>query len=263
MRRGQIRVNEVHFEGDCAFIHLQHGALTIIDRHDWELVKDYHWTFQRGYSTNYVVSCDGDRTILLHRFLLGIVDGQSAICTDHINHDGLDNRRSNLRVATPQENSHNSRKQRRSKNPFKGVFTYSRSKQNGAERIVCGPVTNGSIQNPALIGAPVLGPRNLRLTLLSFVEQNLTLAECGERLGGVTRERARQLFARYGIKRNRVIRLSLTPAKQKKWRAAVMQNGQKYEISGFNTAEEAAMAYNVMARKHFGQFAWLNPVDMG
>jgi hypothetical protein len=40
---------------------------------------------------------------------------------DHINHDGLDNRRANLRLATPSQNLGNKRPQRGGSSPYKGV----------------------------------------------------------------------------------------------------------------------------------------------
>ena len=56
--------------------------------------------------------------IYLHRHLLNTPDG---LDTDHINSITLDNRRSNLRVATTSENSRNTEKQSNNKSGYKGV----------------------------------------------------------------------------------------------------------------------------------------------
>ncbi|MDT9719147.1 HNH endonuclease [Paenibacillus sp. ClWae2A] len=44
------------------------------------------------------------KSVQLHRWIL---DPPSDMCVDHINHDTLDNRRSNLRIATKAQNSQN------------------------------------------------------------------------------------------------------------------------------------------------------------
>ena len=49
---------------------------------------------------------------------------------DHINHDGLDNRRSNLRICSHLQNGRNVLIQRNNKSGFKGVSFYKTKKKN-------------------------------------------------------------------------------------------------------------------------------------
>jgi hypothetical protein len=54
----------------------------------------------------------------LHRMILNAPKG---VTVDHVNHDGLDNRRANLRVATLQQNCWNQRPSKSSTTGFRGV----------------------------------------------------------------------------------------------------------------------------------------------
>lgn len=58
------------------------------------------------------------RVIKMHRLILSAPDGWHV---DHINGDGLDNRRENLRLVNPQLNQANSRKHKPGTSRFKGV----------------------------------------------------------------------------------------------------------------------------------------------
>lgn len=60
------------------------------------------------------------RNIKLHRFLW-IYWGLPLSHLDHINGDGLDNRRANLRAATPMQNSANTRRPKNNTSGYKGV----------------------------------------------------------------------------------------------------------------------------------------------
>lgn len=99
-------------------VKLTRGLVTIIDAEDLELVSQHKWCATRGRNTDYVQRKHGKQTVLLHRVLLNAPYGMHV---DHRNHNGLDNRKENLRVCSPVENLMNSRKRKGCSSEFKGV----------------------------------------------------------------------------------------------------------------------------------------------
>jgi len=82
-------------------------AHTQIDDDDRDLVKGYRWSPQNhGYVVGYPHGASRTRRTLLHRLIL---DAQPGQIVDHINHNTLDNRRSNLRLVTTSQNHMNRR----------------------------------------------------------------------------------------------------------------------------------------------------------
>jgi hypothetical protein len=71
-----------------------------LDMEDVEAMSKYSWSIKPGHKTNYAMtSKPGDAsTITMHQLLLGSTG------IDHIDHNGLNNRRCNLRSATGVEN---------------------------------------------------------------------------------------------------------------------------------------------------------------
>lgn len=103
-------------------IKLAKGKTTLIDDEDWELVKDYKWSAQGKKDTLYAVTTI---TISMHQLIMG-AKGQQI---DHINGNGLDNQKSNLRTATSQQNSFNRRKRSGCSSVYKGVCWSKRAKK--------------------------------------------------------------------------------------------------------------------------------------
>lgn len=93
-------------------IPLTHGKYAIVDEEDYERVSQYNWHFKGGYAIN-------DEVGRMHRFILNVIDPRVFI--DHKFHNGLDNRKQNIRIATPAQNSYN-KKPRITSSMYKGVF---------------------------------------------------------------------------------------------------------------------------------------------
>tara|TARA_R110002020_G_scaffold381765_2_gene592662 strand:+ start:616 stop:1197 length:582 start_codon:yes stop_codon:yes gene_type:complete len=76
-------------------------------KYKWYLRKDYSRKREAFYVVRSVKQPDGKHTlILLHREIMNTPKG---LVTDHLNGNGLDNRRANLRVCTNRENQINRR----------------------------------------------------------------------------------------------------------------------------------------------------------
>lgn len=101
----------------------------LVDDGDFDAVAAYKWRPVRPRNVTYALANlprrDGHGTLYMHRLILG-ASGHA----DHINGDGLDNRRSNLRVASYAQNAANV-DQPAGASRFKGV---SRSRSSGRWR---------------------------------------------------------------------------------------------------------------------------------
>lgn len=86
---------------DSVLIPLTRGYHTVIDVADSEAVSHFKWQYVGGYAGRQVQRSGKKYQIYLHRVLLNAPDGSPV---DHINHNTLDNRRTNLRVVTQSEN---------------------------------------------------------------------------------------------------------------------------------------------------------------
>lgn len=101
-----------------AEIELTNGGVAIVDDADHEFLSQWSWYARKGsgQTTWYAVST-GPEKLLMHRVILLPSPSREV---DHINHDGLDNRRCNLRSCSTAENQHNNRPIKGS-SKFKGV----------------------------------------------------------------------------------------------------------------------------------------------
>jgi hypothetical protein len=100
---------------------LSRGFVALVDPADVDSVLQHKWSVHRERTKTYAVRnvrrADGSRTTQkLHTFLTGWP------FVDHINGDGLDNTRSNLRQATNAENLHNRGPQSNNTSGYKGVY---------------------------------------------------------------------------------------------------------------------------------------------
>lgn len=78
--------------------------IAIIDIIDFNLVNQYHWLVKYDHN-NFYASC-AKPCLLMHRLIMNYPKG---LVVDHINHNGLDNTRNNLRAITIAENNRNKR----------------------------------------------------------------------------------------------------------------------------------------------------------
>lgn len=157
-------------------IPLTQGQFAIVDDDDYEILSKFKWHASHERTNFYAarritIGQRKSKTIKMHREILRISD--SNIQIDHKDGNGLNNQKSNLRIATISQNQRNKSVQGNNKCGLKGVYF---------------------------------------------------------------------------------------DKKLKKWRAVFSPNKKSVHIGCFNTAIEAAMAYNDAALKHYGEFARLNKV---
>lgn len=158
-------------------IPLTKGLVAIVSPEDYGRLAEYKWHSARHGRSIYAQTGTGSKKagkrkrhlVMMHRMVMGVEDDRYV---DHQNHNGLDNRPTNLRIATWAENCWNKRK---------------------------------------------------------------PLGESSSQFKGVMWDKRRSI-----------------------WQVMMGYKGKKIFIGYFNDEEEAARAYDAMAKKLYGEFAALN-----
>jgi hypothetical protein len=108
------------------------GVYTVIvDDCDAGLLQK-NWGIKVDRSNVYVHLKASKKVISLHREVMALVldyEIPDGYVVDHINGNGLDNRRENLRLATKLQNSANKRKEVKSSSGYRGVYYHKRAKR--------------------------------------------------------------------------------------------------------------------------------------
>mgnify|MGYP001558331453 CR=1 FL=1 len=105
-------------------VELSSGLKTLIDCEGAPKVLPFKWCSFGRAPHIYAQSTVNGLVVSLHRHLLGVTD--SKVLVDHINGNGLDNRRSNLRLASKAGNARNMIKRGKK---FKGMWWHRKNKK--------------------------------------------------------------------------------------------------------------------------------------
>jgi hypothetical protein len=107
-----------------------------VDAEDFDQLRKYLWYPVQARKSRYAAATIAGRRVFAHRLVAGANDvfdratgkWRASDVVDHINGNGLDNRRANLRIASRAQNQRNTRgRPRHRRSAFKGVSFYPNS----------------------------------------------------------------------------------------------------------------------------------------
>lgn len=91
-------------------IKLTQGKFTLVNDEDYEYLNQWKWHTYKSkgiyYARRYDCSNGGKKNIKMHRLLL---NAEGEVLVDHIDGDGLNNQRVNIRLCTARQNAINRR----------------------------------------------------------------------------------------------------------------------------------------------------------
>jgi len=107
---------------------LTQGKAALVDDEDYEYLSQFKWCARKERDDLFYArrAVKGNVYYSMHRLILNAPKGMEV---DHINGNGLDNQRSNLRLCTKSQNQHNSHIRQDNKSGFKGVHWVNKCKR--------------------------------------------------------------------------------------------------------------------------------------
>lgn len=105
------------------YIKLTKGKRAIVDNEDFERLSSLNWSFTNGYAAKKV---KGNKNLFMHTFIMNCPKDKKI---DHKNGNGLDNRKTNLRICTQAQNIANQKIGTRNISGYKGVSYFKAGKR--------------------------------------------------------------------------------------------------------------------------------------
>lgn len=110
----------------------------IVDDEDYSILSSFYWAGARNYNTWYATCYVKRKKVYMHRMILGSTNGK---ITDHVDRNGLNNRKNNIRHTTTSKNALNARRGKHNSSGYKGV-NYNRHARKWVAQIEVNKVKN-------------------------------------------------------------------------------------------------------------------------
>lgn len=214
------------------------GKYAVVDDDDYNLVSPYRWYYLKGgYARAEIFDGSKQRKrILMHRLILNASDGD---VVDHINGNGLDNRKSNIRICTFTQNGQNRRPNINSSSTYKGV-SFHRKHNKWTARIR----VNGRLINIGLFESEIDAARAYDIMAIKHFGEYANINFPGKPLDYDAIHRRCET-----VKTSTYIGVYYDK-KRNKWGASISINGKSKYIGRFDNEIDAAHNYDRYVIQH-------------
>lgn len=222
-------------------IELSQGRVAIVDDKDYEWLSQWEWTYQgRNCGTGYAYRMAHCKHVLMHRLILAAPGGLEV---DHINGDGLDNTRNNLRLCTREQNAANLAGIIRSRGKI-GVCEMRSGRWRGAIQVDGHSISLGTF-------ATMIDAQQ------AYNEAAVKYRGAFAALNPVALGAPHRTIAKRDGKSSQFVGVSWSK-KRAMWRAEIRVKGKIIYLGVFNSEEEAAQVRDAKAVDVYGIYAKLN-----
>jgi hypothetical protein len=211
------------------------GYDVLIDDEDYALIQGYTWYLTgNGYIMGYKKGTwtkEGVNYILFHRLIMNAPKGK---CVDHQNGNVLDNRKQNLRICEPIDNSRNRRIGKNNTTGYVGVFYHNRKKVKKYQAKIMVNKKNISLGY------------YLTAEAASEAYKNAAKLYFGDYYREPTEYFHKTPYHEDGASKHKGFTFN---KRSNKYVAKIQINGEVIYLGTFNNAEDAAQAYNIAILK--------------
>lgn len=224
--------NEFRVDGDITtiFTKRRNGKIieTIIDTEDLErlMAIPIRWNSDstHGYIRGTLPKSMGKKRLRLHRFLVEAPDG---LVVDHINHNILDNRKSNLRIVTAAINSQN-RKGASTRNKT-GHLCVTRNENGKGFQVRVKRKYLGTFDN---LNQAIEVATFARATIFPFSKEAKLISPEAKMVNPIIRSSARKRTKKH-------IPCINWHSKYNRWQVRITENGKRKHLGWFKEKQEA------------------------
>lgn len=228
------------------YIQLKHGT-AIVDEQDFDKIKDYKWSsiFCGKAKSPYAVSSHFGKIVYMHRIVMGAKSDQFV---DHIDGNGLNNSRENLRFATTSQNNMNQCKRSDNTSGHKGI-SWCPDREKYQVYINIDRKRKSLGRYKTLEEAIYVRDRAVKAHYGEFARENSSLPQNAE----IDPQRAVPRTLRRTGSNNSSGKTGVTKHGDK-WKATITIDGRVKQIGIFAELENAIAAREKAEREYFPQY---------